>query len=86
MRAKEKKNKMVGGKEYAEEMYKDEPKITLSEKMLKDGQIDGYDVMESVKRLIEELDNYEKIEGFDQVISREKFKQFIKEEFGDKFV
>ena len=77
---------MVGGKEYAEEMYKDEPKITLSEKMLKDGQIDGYDVMESVKRLIEELDNYEKIEGFDQVISREKFKQFIKEEFGDKFV
>ena len=46
---------MVGGKEYAEEMYKDEPKITLSEKMLKDGQIDGYDVMESVKRLIEEF-------------------------------
>ncbi len=57
---------------------------SLSDKMLKDGLIDGYDVKESVERLIEELDNYQKIEGFDQVISRAKFKKFIIKEFGDK--
>ncbi len=77
---------MTNSRDAWEEMVKDEPPRTLSEKMLKDGLVDGYDVMESVKRLIEELDNYEKIEGFDQVISREKFKQFIKKEFGEKFV
>ncbi len=52
---------MVGDKEYSEEMYKDEPKITLSEKIIKissgglcgENVIFKNDVEKSVKKLIE---------------------------------
>ncbi len=44
---------MVGDEEHIEDMAKGEPRISLSEKMLKDGQFDGFDVEKSVKRLIE---------------------------------
>ncbi len=74
---------MVGDNEYIEDMAKDEPKITLSEKMLKDGQIDGYDVIESVKRLMKNIND--RIDEDNNVKIWMVFDEIIKE-FGKELV
>ena len=74
---------MVGDNEYIEDMAKDEPKITLSEKMLKDGQIDGYDVKESVKRLMKNIND--RIDEDNNVKIWMVFDEIIKE-FGKELV